>query len=146
MTDTVSKARRSEIMSHVKSSNTKPEIVVRKFLFSKGFRFRINDKKLAGKPDIKLTKYKTVIFVNGCFWHGHENCKIYVMPKTNAQFWQNKIDRNIERDRKNIETLKNKGWKVLIIWECQLKRKKQENTLNCIVKMLQSSCESFKNE
>jgi len=140
MTDTVSKERRSEIMSHVKSSNTKPEIVVRKFLFSKGFRFRINDKKLAGKPDIKLTKYKTVIFVNGCFWHGHENCKIYVMPKTNTQFWQNKIDRNIERDRKNIEILKNEGWKVLIIWECQLKGKKQETTFNLLVKTLQSFC------
>ncbi len=140
MSDTVSKERRSEIMSHVKSSNTKPEIIVRKFLFANGFRFRIYDKKLAGKPDIKLTKYKTLIFINGCFWHGHKNCKIYVMPKTNAQFWQDKIDRNIARDKENIEILKSDGWKVLIIWECQLKEKKREATLNNLIKNLQSSC------
>lgn len=140
MADTVSKERRSEIMSHVKSSNTKPEIIVRKFLFANGFRFRLNNKELAGKPDIKLSKYKTVIFINGCFWHGHENCKIYVMPKTNAQFWQDKIDRNIARDKKNIEILKNEGWKVLIIWECQLKGKKRANTLDELIKKLQSTC------
>ena len=140
MSDTVSKERRSEIMSHVKSSNTKPEIVVRKYLFANGFRYRLNDKKLAGKPDIRLTKYKIVIFVNGCFWHGHENCKIYVMPKTNAQFWQDKIDKNVARDKKNIETLKNEGWEVLTIWECQLKGKKQSETLNKLVKKLQQTC------
>lgn len=140
MADKVSKERRSEIMSHVKSSNTKPEIIIRKFLFANGFRFRINDKNLAGKPDIKLTKHKTLIFINGCFWHAHENCKIYVMPKTNVQFWQNKIDRNIARDKRNIEILKNEGWKVLIIWECQLKGKKREDTLNNLIKNLQFTC------
>ena len=141
MADTVSKERRSEIMSNVKSSNTKPEVLVRKFLFANGFRFRVNDKKLTGKPDIKLTKYKTVIFINGCFWHGHENCKIYVMPKTNAQFWQDKIDRNIKRDKENIDTLKSEGWKVLVVWECQLKGKKREDTLNSLIKNIQSVCE-----
>ena len=92
-------------MSSVKGKNTKPEVIVRQFLFSKGFRYLLHDKKLPGKPDIKLPKYKTVIFINGCFWHGHTNCKIYVMPKTNKKFWQEKIDKNVERDKKNIVEL-----------------------------------------
>jgi DNA mismatch endonuclease (patch repair protein) len=133
MPDKVSKERRSEIMSSVKGKNTKPELIVRKFLFSKGFRYRLHDKKLPGKPDIKLSKYKTVIFINGCFWHGHDNCKIYVMPKTNEEFWKEKIDKNIIRDAKNIKELKNLGWKVIILWECELKKTKIDNTFKNLI-------------
>jgi DNA mismatch endonuclease (patch repair protein) len=139
MTDTVSKARRSEIMSNVKGKHTKPEIIVRKFLHSKGFRFRIHDKKLPGKPDIKLTKYQTVILVNGCFWHGHEGCKIYVMPKTNTDFWQNKIDKNVSRDNLIINNLKSLGWNVIIVWECSLRKTKREKTLSNLVEKIIAS-------
>ncbi len=138
MTDTVSKKRRSEIMGNVKSKHTKPEILVRHFLHSKGFRFRIHDKKLPGKPDIKLTKYKTVIFVNGCFWHGHENCRIYVMPKSNVEFWNNKIAKNISRDRIIINNLQDLGWRVIKVWECSLKGTKREQTLNALVEKITS--------
>lgn len=133
MADNVSKKRRSEIMASVKGKNTKPELIVRKFLFSKGFRYRIHDKKLPGKPDIKLSKYKTVILINGCFWHGHENCRIYVMPKTNQEFWQDKINKNIIRDQKNINQLKELGWNVIILWECELKKSKVDNTLKKLI-------------
>jgi DNA mismatch endonuclease (patch repair protein) len=136
MTDTVSKKRRSEIMGNVKGKHTKPELLVRKFLFSKGFRFRVHDKKLPGQPDIKLTKYKTVIFVNGCFWHGHENCRIYVMPKTNVEFWAGKIEKNMSRDKVIIHNLKELGWNVIIIWECSLKKRKMEDTLNSVVEKI----------
>jgi len=138
MTDTVSKSRRSEIMSNVKGKHTKPEIIVRKYLHSNGFRFRIHDKKLPGNPDIKLTKYKTVIFVNGCFWHGHENCRIYVMPKTNVDFWSEKIKRNMSRDQIIINNLKELGWNVIIVWECTLKSKKREQTLVSLVEKINS--------
>jgi DNA mismatch endonuclease (patch repair protein) len=120
-------------MASVKGKNTKPELIVRKFLFSKGFRYRIHDKKLPGKPDIKLSKYKTVILINGCFWHGHENCRIYVMPKTNQEFWQDKINKNIIRDQKNINQLKELGWNVIILWECELKKSKVDNTLKKLI-------------
>lgn len=133
MADTVSRKRRSEIMSNVKSSNTKPEILVRKFLYSKGIRFRLHDKKLPGKPDIKVPKFKVVVFINGCFWHGHKSCKIYVMPKTNKTFWYSKIENNINRDRKNKSKLKRLGWKVITVWECDLKTKKRESTLQRLV-------------
>jgi DNA mismatch endonuclease (patch repair protein) len=133
MADTVTQQRRSEIMRNVKGKHTKPEMIVRKFLHSKGFRFRVHDKKLPGSPDIKLTKYKTVIFVNGCFWHGHEGCRIYVMPKTNTEFWNSKIEKNLERDVKIINNLKQLGWKVVILWECDLKPKKRDITLQKLV-------------
>ena len=113
MTDKVSSLRRSEIMSSIKSKDTKPEIIVRKFLHLSGLRYRLHDKKLIGKPDIKLTKYKTVIFVNGCFWHGHKDCKIYALPKSNVSFWQDKFEKNIQRDAENIKALKTLGWKVI---------------------------------
>ncbi|MDB5109401.1 MAG: endonuclease [Mucilaginibacter sp.] len=138
MTDTVTKQRRSEIMANVKGKHTKPEMIVRRYLHSKGFRFRIHDKKLPGKPDIKLTKYKTVIFINGCFWHGHENCKIYVMPKTNVEFWNNKIYKNINRDKNIINNLKELGWNVIIVWECSLKKSKREEALKIIVEKINS--------
>ncbi len=110
-------------MSRIKSSNTKPEEIVRKYLFSKGFRYRKNDKRYPGKPDIVLPKYRTIIFVNGCFWHGHKDCKYYVVPKTNTDFWLNKINHNIERDQKQINQLRMEGWNVIVVWECQLKNK-----------------------
>lgn len=133
MTDTVTRQRRSEIMRNVKGKHTKPEIIVRKYLHGLGFRFRIHDKKLPGKPDIKLTKYKTVIFVNGCFWHGHKDCKIYVMPKTNTDFWHSKIERNIERDKKVINNLLELNWNVIVLWECDLKPNKREKILEKLV-------------
>ncbi len=108
-------------MSRIKGKNTKPEMLVRKFLFAQGFRFRLHDKKLPGKPDIVLPKYKTVIFVHGCFWHGHEGCKYFVMPKTRTEWWQAKISRNQELDKLAENKLKELGWKVLIIFECELK-------------------------
>ncbi len=138
MADTVDKERRSEIMSSVKRFNTKPEIIVRKYLFSNGFRFRLHNKKLPGKPDIKLKKYNSLIFVNGCFWHGHSNCKIYVMPKTNKKFWYSKIENNIKRDKRNLRELKKLGWKVIVIWECELKNKNRESTLQRIVNKILS--------
>lgn len=133
MADAVDKKRRSEIMSSVKGFDTKPEILVRKYLFKKGFRFRLQNKSLPGKPDIKLKKYNCLIFVNGCFWHGHPNCKIYVMPKTNKRFWYSKIENNIKRDKRNIRKLKKMGWKVIVVWECELKNKNKENTLERVV-------------
>lgn len=136
MTDTVSKKRRSEIMRNVKGKHTKPEMIVRKFLHSQGFRFRIHDKKLPGNPDIKLTKYKTVIFVNGCFWHGHESCRIYVMPKTNVDFWNDKILKNINRDKIIINNLKELGWNVIIVWECSIKKKNKQDALNSLVEKI----------
>ncbi len=110
-------------MSKVLGKETKPEILVRKFLFEKGFRYRKNDKRYPGKPDIVLPKYKTVIFIHGCFWHGH-NCSAGKLPETKKEFWQNKIDSNIVRDKKNQHELKNLGWKVIVVWQCELKNKK----------------------
>ena len=110
-------------MSKIRGKETKPEIIVRKFLFSKGFRYRINDNRYPGTPDIVLPKYHTMIFVNGCFWHGHVNCKAAKLPKTNLQTWRKKILDNISRDEKNILKLKKEGWKVIIIWQCEIKSK-----------------------
>lgn len=112
---------------------TKPEELVRKYLFSQGFRYRKNDARLPGKPDIVLPKYKTVIFVNGCFWHGHEGCHYFVWPKNNAEFWKKKIGSNIERDAKNRALLAKLGWNVIVVWECELKRSTAEETLNLLV-------------
>lgn len=123
MADIFSKAKRSEIMSKISGKETKPEILVRKFLFSQGFRYRKNDKRLAGKPDIVLPKYKTVIFVHGCFWHHHENCSKSAYPKTNRDFWKNKIQGNVERDKLNQMKLKELGWKVIVVWQCQIKNR-----------------------
>ena len=102
---------------------------MRKYLFSKGFRYRKNDKRLPGTPDIVLPKYKTVIFVNGCFWHGHEGCRFFVVPKTNTEFWVNKIEANKQRDSRKTNDLQSLGWKVIVVWECQLKSKKLNDTL-----------------
>ncbi len=135
MADVHSKAVRSYNMSHIRSKNTKPEITVRKFLHNKGFRYRLHVKNLPGKPDIVLPKYKTVIFIHGCFWHGHEGCKKFVVPKTKSEWWMEKIQRNRERDVSHEKNLALIGWKVIIIWECNLK----EPDLDLLVKMLKDN-------
>ncbi len=131
--DNRSKELRSKNMSHISSTNTKPEETVRKYLFSKGFRYRKNVSTLPGKPDIVLPKYKTVIFVNGCFWHGHKGCKWFVPPKTNTEFWNAKFQYNIERDNKNYKKLEDIGWRVLIIWECELRHNDPVVALNKLI-------------
>lgn len=132
--DKHSKEVRSFNMSQVKSKDTKPEILVRKFLFANGLRYRLYDRKLPGKPDIVLPKYKTAVFVQGCFWHGHINCKYATIPKTRTEFWANKIEGNIKRDKTNIEKLEDEGWKVLQVFTCELKNDKREQTLNNVLK------------
>ena len=133
---------RSYNMSRVKGKDIKPEEIVRKYLFSQGFRYRKNDKRLPGKPDIVLPKYKTVIFVNGCFWHKHEGCKYFVWPKSNSEFWKEKIESNIVRDKKQYEELKNAGWHVIIVWECELKKKQRMDTLERLVTEIQTIVET----
>ncbi|MES2454937.1 MAG: DNA mismatch endonuclease Vsr, partial [Bacteroidota bacterium] len=118
MADVHSKETRSYNMSRIRSKDTKPEMLVRKFLHAQGFRYRLHVKDLPGKPDIVLPKYKTVIFVHGCFWHGHEGCKYYVVPKTRTEWWLDKINSNIAKDDRSMNLLNDKGWKVTNIWEC----------------------------
>ena len=134
MSDIISSQKRSDIMSKISGKNTKPEILVRKFLFSKGFRYRINVKTLPGKPDIVLPKYKTVIFINGCFWHGH-NCKKGKLPSSNIDFWKEKISNNKLRDDKNSDLLIKLGWKVIIIWQCEVS--KIDNRIKILNKLLE---------
>lgn len=119
-------------MSAIRGKNTKPEIVVRKFLFGRGFRYRLNHPRLPGHPDIVLRKYRTVIFVNGCFWHGHDNCKYYRLPKTNVDFWRKKVERNKKRDVEEQRQLAAMGWHCITIWECQLKPKVRAQTLESL--------------
>ncbi|MGI8642267.1 MAG: very short patch repair endonuclease [Pyrinomonadaceae bacterium] len=121
MADTVSRSKRTEIMSSVKQRHTKPEITVRKILHRYGFRFRLHNKKLPGTPDIVLAKYKAVIFVHGCFWHQHQGCRKSRRPTSNIEFWNEKLDRNIVRDNQKESELKNSGWKVLTLWDCEIK-------------------------
>jgi len=128
MADVHSKETRSYNMSKIRSKDTKPEMLVRKYLHSQGFRYRIHVKTLPGKPDIVLPKYKVVIFVNGCFWHGHVGCKYYVVPKTRPDWWLNKITTNITNDRLATNKLLEQGWKVIEVWECELKKKSINQT------------------
>ena len=139
MADVHSKEVRSYNMSRIRAKNTKPEMLVRKYLHAHGFRYRLHDKKLPGKPDIVLPKYKTVIFIHGCFWHGHEGCALYVVPKTKTNEWLTKIGRNKERDIRAIQNLAAAGWKIIVIWECELKRKKSDVILNSLTQQLQLS-------
>jgi len=120
-------------MKNIRSKNTTPELIVRKFLYNRGYRYRLHYKKLPGKPDIVLRKFNTVIFINGCFWHGHKNCSEAKKPKSNSEFWKTKIVSNQQRDMKNIESLSKLGWRVLTIWECQLQKDLMESTLSDIV-------------
>ena len=135
MADNHTKEVRSRNMSHIRSTNTKPEEKVRKYLFSKGFRYRKNVRKLPGCPDIVLPKYHTVIFVNGCFWHKHD-CPRFVWPSSNEDYWIPKITRNVERDLKNHQILREQGWRVVVVWECELKEKCFQGAMDKLVQVI----------
>jgi DNA mismatch endonuclease, patch repair protein len=122
MADVHTKAQRSYNMSRIKGRNTKPEILVRKYLHAQGYRFRLHVKNLPGKPDIVLPKHKTVIFVHGCFWHGHKGCRYFVVPKTRTKWWLEKIEGNKARDKKAFKELRKQGWGVIEVWECRVKK------------------------
>jgi DNA mismatch endonuclease (patch repair protein) len=130
--DRLTPVQRHRCMSAIHAKNTKPELLVRRFLFSRGFRYRLNDPHLPGHPDIVLRKYRTVVFVNGCFWHGHEGCDNFRQPQTNTEFWQAKITRNAERDKAEQRALAAFGWHCVTVWECQLKPKVRECTLESL--------------
>lgn len=136
--DTITPEQRHKCMAAIHSKDTKPEILVRKYLFSQGFRYRLNLPKLPGHPDIVLRKYKAVIFVNGCFWHGHEGCRYHTIPQTNTDFWTAKIQRNQERDKAERQALTDLGWRCITIWECQLRPKFREQTLTDLVLTLRN--------
>jgi DNA mismatch endonuclease (patch repair protein) len=133
MTDVHTPEIRSYNMSRIRSTDTKPEVMVRKYLFAHGFRYRKNDKRYPGKPDIVLPKYKTVIFINGCFWHMHANCEKFVMPKSNTEFWEEKLRRNQLNDFKKIRALEEMGWRVIIIWECELAKETFEDRMQALI-------------
>lgn len=132
MTDHITPEHRSWNMSRIKGKDTEIEIKVRSWLFSKGFRFRKNDKRYPGKPDIVLPKYRTVVFINGCFWHRHEGCKYATIPKTRTEYWKEKFERNVENDRLHRSQLEQMGWNVITVWECELKEDKLSKTLDRI--------------
>jgi len=136
MPDVHDKATRRYNMSQIRAKNTKPEMLVRRFLHANGFRYSLHNKKLPGKPDIVLSKYKTIIFIHGCFWHGHKGCKYFVVPKTRTEWWVNKIHINRVNDSKAIRALKKQSWNIIHIWECDLKPKKTEKTLTNLMKKL----------
>lgn len=136
MTDRITPEHRSWNMSRIKGKDTNIEVKVRSWLFSKGFRFRKNDRRYPGTPDIVLPKYKTVIFINGCFWHRHEGCRYATTPKTRTEFWQEKFDRNVANDRKHKEELETMGWSVITLWECELKKDSFEDTMNRLEQQL----------
>ena len=130
MADCFTKEQRHLNMASIRSGSTTPELQLRRSLWRQGFRYRINDKRLPGRPDIVFSKYRTVVFVHGCFWHGHKDCKYYTVPKTNTEFWVAKVARNQERDQEVWRKLEAKGWNVIIVWECQLKKAVLDDTVN----------------
>ena len=130
--DKMTKEQRHRCMAAIRGRDTRPELVVRKFLFGRGFRYRLNHPWLPGHPDLVLRKYRTVIFVNGCFWHGHEGCRWFKMPKTHTEFWQAKIMRNRERDVREMQQLSSMGWHCITVWECQLKPAVRQQTLESL--------------
>ena len=136
MADRHSKEKRSYNMSQVKNKETKPEVFVRKYLFANGFRYRKNDKRLPGCPDIVLPKYKTIIFINGCFWHQHEDCKYAALPETNIEFWKEKLSGNKQRDVEKIKQLETLGWRVIVVWTCELKPKVCDDRLERLCKKI----------
>lgn len=136
--DDMTKEQRSQNMSRIRSVNTKPEDIVGKFLFAHGFRYRKHDKRYAGKPDFVLPKYKTVVFVNGCFWHSHADCKYAAVPKTNMDYWLPKLLRNAARDQTNYSNLQDSGWRVIIVWECALRRNSRDESLVALANMIYS--------
>jgi len=135
MIDIVSKKTRSRMMSSIKSKDTKPEMIVRRFLHRQGFRYRLHVKKLPGSPDIVLPKYRTVIFVHGCFWHQHEGCSYATMPSSNREFWLDKFSQNQLRDSRNLDDLHKLGWKTIVVWECGLRTRKK-NVLHDLIKII----------
>ena len=137
MADNLSSEDRRKNMSHIRSKNSKPEELVRKYLFAHGFRYRKNVAKLPGKPDIVLPKYRTVIFVNGCFWHKHD-CPRFVWPTSNTEYWTKKILGNVERDQTNRKQLAESGWNILTVWECELKKDRAESTLEALVREIRN--------
>lgn len=138
--DIKSKEKRSQNMAAIHGKNTKPELIVRHYLFSRGFRYRINDRRYPGHPDIVLPKFRTVIFVNGCFWHRHPGCKYAYMPKSNREFWKNKFEHNVANDRKEHEELRELGWKVIVVWECELKTaEKRKERLEKLVEEIRNT-------
>lgn len=134
MADVHNKQTRSFNMSRIKSRNTRPELLVRKFLFSKGFRFRLHSLNLPGKPDIVLPKYNTVIFINGCFWHGHKGCPYFILPKTNTEWWLHKITNTCLRDSEAENKLNVLGWRVIEVWTCELKKDKRDQRLSKLIR------------
>lgn len=134
--DKLTSQQRHDNMAAIHSKDTKPELKVRKWLWSRGYRYRLNVKGVPGKPDIVMRRYRTAIFVNGCFWHGHEGCDKFRIPKTNVEFWETKILRNQERDKQNYQILQDNGWQVLVLWECQLTKKLFETTMQEVEVML----------
>ena len=132
MPDILTPTQRHRCMSHIRSKATKPEMVVRRWLWAHGYRYRLNVKSVPGKPDIVMRKYRTAIFVNGCFWHGHEGCKQFVLPKTNSDFWRTKIEQNRTRDTRIYNELMNAGWQVIVIWACNLTKDKLESTMQTV--------------
>ena len=132
MSDVLNPQQRHRCMSHISSKATKPEMLVRRWLWAHGYRYRLNVKSVPGKPDIVMRKYRTAIFVNGCFWHGHEGCKQFVLPKTNTAFWRNKIEYNRARDQKNYDILINAGWQVIVLWQCKLTKQELETTMQSV--------------
>ncbi|UGU17950.1 DNA mismatch endonuclease Vsr [Sinomicrobium kalidii] len=136
MADVHDKKTRSYNMSRIKGKDTKPEILVRKYLFSLGFRYRLHDKNFPGKPDLVFPKYRKVVFIHGCYWHGHEDCKYFVPPKTKTEWWLNKIGNNKKRDEQNISRIRDMGWLPIIIWECELKPGKRDKTFENLVEEL----------
>ena len=145
MADNHSKEVRSKNMSHIRSVNTKPEVAVRKYLFSKGFRYRKNVKTMPGCPDIVLPKYKTVVFVNGCFWHKHD-CSRFVWPSSNDEYWIPKIAQNVQRDQKNYHELQQIGWNIVVVWECQLKKAAFNSTMDYVISCIMQGCEDEEKE
>lgn len=144
MADVMTLEQKSRNMAAIKGKDTKPEMIVCKYLFSRGLRFRVQVRKQPGNPDIVLPKYKTVIFVNGCFWHGHEDCRYFRLPKSNVEFWKEKIERNVARDVRNEADLKALGWRVIRVWECEIKTLAQrEEYLKCLYDRIVNPTQSY---
>lgn len=136
MTDVFTKEKRSEVMSKIKGKNTKIELVVRSWLHSQGYRYRLHDKRFPGTPDVVLPKYKTAIFIHGCFWHAHKNCKYFKLPMTRTDFWSEKLDHNVVRDQKKTEELQLLGWNVIVVWECELKHNSNERLIKLLSEIM----------
>lgn len=145
MVDRLTPQQRHRVMSHIRSRDTRPERVVRRWLWTHGYHYRLNVKSVPGKPDIVMRPYRTAIFINGCFWHGHEGCSHFRMPQTNVPFWQAKITRNRQRDERNYALLRENGWQVIVVWECQLTPDKLEHTMQQVELLLNQNLLSLYN-